>query len=100
MNQNEQQPDRTAMHEALDAYNDLGHLIVAISLNKKVPKHIRLQLSNESNIFYLKLKELRDTVEKEQRKSDWIDGFVCSKNVHPLAKAEDVYNEKYPNHGK
>lgn len=40
------------------------------------------------------------SVEKEQRKQDWIEGFVCSKNVHPLAKAEDVYNEKHHNHGK
>lgn len=47
--------------------------------------------------------------EKEQRKSDWIDGFKdgavfnCAMECHPDDfgfDADKAYNEKYPNHGK
>lgn len=91
MSTEDNKPERTAMQE----------LIEWIQENE-------IRMPNAQRIV-AKAIEFRDTVEKEQRKSEWIAGFKdgavfnCAMECHPDDfgfDADKAYNQKYPNHGK
>lgn len=94
MNQNEQQPERTAMQELI----------------KFIDSDAVLMVCGNAHRVRMKAAELFDTVEKEQRQFDYENGQMSAEfNPHVIGNISFtetpegyamIMHEKHPNHGK
>lgn len=96
MNQNEQQPERTAMQIAIEEFEEFEKLYQqssdhAFDMGDKSSRFIDGKIAGIYRHVKQRLMELRDTVEREQLK---LAGWRGQKDF------DEWYNEKYPNHGK
>lgn len=111
MNQNEQQPERTAMETVLKELNDyLLNLSETRDIANSLGNHDQVSLKNTQMFIYEKIIEQvilpKMSLDEEQRKTIFKDGFTIGykwvdKTIESIeSRAERAYNQKHPNQGK